>query len=140
MKKFNWGHGILVFYVCFVCTLIFVVYASTKVDRSLVIDNYYSQDLAYQSVYNKIENGFTDSLTNIEFDARNQKVIFHLAESSEGKIQFYRPSDKSMDFEILMDQANMELSTSPLAEGLWIIKLEYMKNKKAFYKETKLYL
>jgi hypothetical protein len=43
--KFNWGTGIAIFYIIFVVSLVFQVFKSRQYDHSLVVDNYYEEDI-----------------------------------------------------------------------------------------------
>ena len=45
-KKFNWGHGILLFFIIFVGSMLTVLWLSFGVDHSLVRDDYYDEEMA----------------------------------------------------------------------------------------------
>lgn len=140
MKNFHWGHGIFTFYVIFVIAILSVLYASTQVDRELVIDDYYSLDLDYQNRFDQINNGNNDQKTDIEYDAVSQKIIVQFKDLAEGMVHMYRPSDNSMDFEQEIVDGESTVDTKNLAKGLWVIKLHYSADEKKYYKESKIYL
>ena len=52
-KKFNWGHGILLFFIIFVGSMLTVLWLSFGVDHSLVRDDYYDEDIHYQETFDK---------------------------------------------------------------------------------------
>ena len=54
--KINWGTGIAIFYTLFASVLVMVVIKSKQYDHSLVVDNYYEEDLHYQSHFDKLVN------------------------------------------------------------------------------------
>jgi len=54
--KFHWGHGIFLFYVVFVASLVTVVIKSRQFDNSLVTEEYYARDLNYQQEYDRRMN------------------------------------------------------------------------------------
>ncbi len=141
--KFNWGHGITIFFILFVGTLIFVVISSRKVDRSLVFDNYYEKDIQYQSHINKVKN--TTALTKgLEIDKKNGAIIFQFPDlpSINGTIAFYRASDKSKDFTkriILNSKSVMKIDVRSLLKGVWTVKVEWSSNGVPYYTEKHLY-
>lgn len=141
-KKFNWGHGITVFYICFVAAVATALVASFGVDHSLVVDDYYAKDLAYQSQYEKVQNNLADESIIINNDKANDQLIIEFPdiEDVEGTVFFYRPSDKSQDFKVQLQNKQSKISTDKLIPGKWILKIDWTKNGKPLYKEEMIYL
>jgi hypothetical protein len=54
--KLNWGTSIAIFYILFAATMVGMVIKSKTYDHSLVTDDYYAKDLAYQQHYDKLAN------------------------------------------------------------------------------------
>ena len=103
--KFNWGHGIFLFYSLFALSLIIVVIKSTEFDNSLVTEDYYAKDITYQKMIDRKANsqalGHPVALQRME-DGFN--LIFPTQELGgpvEGTAHFYRPS--SSDFDKIVD-------------------------------------
>ena len=138
--KFNWGHGIALFYIVFVGIVITALVASFDVDHSLVVDNYYAQDLAYQATYEKIENSLQSDNVSIKQDANQILLSFSGKEALSGTVQFYRASDKSMDFTHTIVSNNERIPIKDLAAGKWRLKIDWKEGQKQFYKEKILYL
>jgi len=145
--KFNWGHGIALFYTVFATVLVIFVVKSTFHDHSLVVDDYYAEDLKYQKHYEKLAN--SNSLVNdiiINHDAKLDHVTVQFPKEVgivNGTIHFYRPSDKKKDFtvEIKLDQNFEQLfPVSELSPGLWKLKVDWQAGGKPFYKEETLVL
>jgi nitrogen fixation protein FixH len=141
-KKFNWGHGIMIFYICFVATLITVLVASFSVDHSLVVDDYYAQDLAYQSQFDKNKNSLKPQNIEVDVDKVNHQVTIDFKDATNiiGTVDFYRPSDKSKDFKVQLNGKETTVSTKDLAPGKWILKMDWSENGKSYYKEELVYL
>lgn len=139
--KFNWGHGIALFYVIFVGTLLTVLIKSFSVDHSLVVEDYYAKDIAYQKQYDKSVNSLNTDLLEMRYDQDNGNVIFELKESSNatGTIAFYRASDKSKDFNVEITSNHMEIPVGHLSEGKWRVKIDWNTNGKSFYQEKDFY-
>lgn len=141
-KKFNWGHGIFVFYVCFVGAVLTALIASFSVDHSLVVDDYYAKDLAYQTQYDKAQNNLKAQSVKINNDKNIQELTidFESNDRVEGSAEFYRPSDKSQDFNVQLKEKETKISTKELLPGKWILKIDWTEDGKPFYKEEVLYI
>jgi len=141
-KKFNWGHGITLFYICFVAVVITALVASFSVDHSLVVDDYYAQDLSYQSQYDKAQNSLKSQNVRINNDKIAQALTIDFDNSSrvEGNVEFYRPSDKSKDFNVELKEKLTTIPTGDLLAGKWILKIDWKENGKSYYKEELIYI
>lgn len=142
--KFNWGTGIAIFYVSFMAIMISFVVKSRTYDHSLVVDNYYEEDLQYQTHYDKLINSqfaensfeFKQSKNQIELSFPNQ------LSGTEGSLHFYRPSDSRLDFELplkLNTENRMIVTTEKMQPGRWQMKCNWQVGEKEFYKKIDLY-
>lgn len=141
--KFNWGTGLGLFLILFVLTLVFVVYQSTKVHDSLVIEKYYEEDLAYQSMMEKKQN--TASLA--------QKVQIKLIDGGKwillkfpgddylnitGKVQLFSPITEEEDqvFKLeLNPNAEFRIPVNELRKGKYRVKLNWQQKGVPYYQE-----
>ncbi len=142
MKKFHWGHGIFVFYIIFIATLVMVLIESRKVDHSLVRKDYYALDLAYQDRYDALSSAKSENKLQIDYLIEEEKLIveFEGQDSPTGEILFYRPSDQSMDFDMPIDNSTMAIQTNKIVPGLWKIKVNWTYRGKRYYHEEKIYI
>ena len=98
--KFNWGHGIFLFYVFFVSTLVVVVIKSRTFDNSLVDENYYARDINYQQEFDRRLNSnklavplrmvTNDGGYVLQFPTRGAGRV-------AGTVHLYRPSSSNDD-------------------------------------------
>lgn len=143
-SKFHWGHGITIFYTLFVITVVSVLIASFSVDRSLVADDYYAKDLAYQGQYNKAQNALNATQDKLGINIITEQEIIEITIFSvspvKGEIHFYRPSDQSQDFTIDITSKRTTLSISKLLKGKWILKVEWTEGKTPYYQERQIYI
>ncbi len=141
MKTFNWGHAITLFYIVFVGALLTVLIKSFSIDRSLVVDDYYAKDLAFQSQYDKVKNTLDSDQLKMAYDNVNGNMIIEFKNESDasGIIQFYRPSNKSLDFEVVVSANEMRIPVQHLPVGKWRIKVDWTVNNEAYYKEEAFY-
>ena len=140
--KINWGTGIALFYTLFAATLIFQVIKSTQYDNSLVSDEYYKDDIAYQEHYNKLMNSKM-LLEDLKIYNQPQKGQVALKfpqelEQIQGEIHFFCPSNSRLDFRLpieVVENKVQEVPTKGLKQGLWRVKVDYQSAGKQFYKE-----
>lgn len=145
--KLNWGSGIAIFYSIFAIALVYLVVKSFSQDHSLVVDNYYEEDLKYQEHYEKLTNSkaLEQDLT-ISHDMSLNSIRLQFPDdlgTISGTISFYRPSDKSKDvrLNIKTDQNySQNLPVEDLITGNWTIKVDWKAGRKNFYKEETIIL
>lgn len=140
--KLNWGTSIAIFYITFMVVMVSMVIKSTTYDNSLVVDDYYAKDLAYQGHFEKLENAQNLSEPVVIAYHKEQarvKIQFPKAfKQVTGTILLFRPSDQSKDVvvPIILDENRMvQINTTPLFEGLWKVKIDWKANGKEFYME-----
>ena len=140
--KFNWGTGIAIFFTIFVLALVFQVYESTKFDHSLVSNDYYADDLAYQQHYDKLVN--TQQLQEgLKIWNKKQKEEIELVFPSEfsevmGEVYFFCSSDAKSDFRLMVQPGPdrvQRIPTHGLRRGLWKVKVDWQAEGKGFFKE-----
>jgi hypothetical protein len=141
-NKFHWGHGIFLFYTCFVATVVFVLIASRTVDRSLVLDDYYALDLTYQQRLDKLNEEQTLSNLEITSNSQENSIVLSFKEENnlKGDIHFYRPSDASLDKVFKIEEAEMQFKKSSFAPGVWKIKVDWENNGNKYYKVEDLFI
>ena len=141
-SKFHWGHGITIFYIVFVGVVITALVASFSVDHSLVVDDYYATDLAYQSRYDKTKNSMQSPILQISKDVIAQVTTIGLKTEKPviGKVQWYRPSDQSADFVVELKGNQTTVSTDKLLKGKWVLKVEWTIEGKTSYAEEQIFV
>lgn len=139
-KSFNWGHGIFVFYIVFVGAVVTTLIASFSVDRSLVIDDYYAQDIAYQSTYDKLQNNLNADKIEINVDNGFVEIKILSPANITGNAYFYRASDKSKDFNLPINSTTTTIPTTDLLSGKWTLKVDWQQEGKSYYLEEIIYL
>lgn len=145
--KLNWGNALLIFFICYVSFLIFILAKSTQVDHSLVVENYYNQDIHYQEKYDKVNNrNLLKDDVKITYQPIGQIINFDFGSVQnveEIDVQMYRASDVNSDFKknIKVDQLNSyDLNLPELKNGKWTLKLEWKDNIRSYYKEEDIYI
>lgn len=135
----NWGKGIFIFYSLFVIAILWVVVFSFSVDVNLVSNDYYQQEIAYESQIERIKN--TDTLAEkptIVLKSNFVELTFPANLKPKGTILFFRPSDSSQDRRIaiaLGANGKQQVDFSTQEGGKWIAKLTWSQDEKEYYQE-----
>lgn len=142
----NWGHKIVISLGVFMMLTLVMVYIAVKQkDITLVSQNYYEDELAYQQIIDKLENvrdwEHQISLVILPND-RLVEISYPENVALKGNIRFFRPSDENQDFKLNMQP---ELGTQTVAlkgrsKGLWKVMMEWESEGQQFYKEERLVL
>ncbi len=143
--KINWGTAIVIAFVCFISFIMyFVISMSTneKYEHDLVVEDYYQQELKFQSDIDKETN--SKSLeTNVSWTktANGVQIMFPKDldfKNIEGQVFLYRPSNKQLDFEIPISLSNHNLliPDKRMLDGRWNIKVDWTYNSNSYLYKT----
>lgn len=142
--KFHWGHGIFVFYVFFVATLIVVVIKSRTFDNSLVTEAYYARDINYQQEYDRRKNSsaLTEPLKLVE-TASGYDLQFPNKGTAKvaGTLHLYRPSTKNEDRRLPLQvdgEGVMPLPLTGMKPGRYAAIVEWSAGGVDYYDELDL--
>ncbi len=140
--KFNWGTGIVIFFIFFAVSMISLVVATTRYPPQLVQKDYYSLDLNYQERLEKKQN--TATLTAaplVHFDATAKKIKVKFPEgmtAQTGTAKCYRSATTREDFLTKIENATtLEIPTEGLTAGRWHVELDWeTTDGKKYFWET----
>lgn len=127
----NWGHGITIFIVAFMAFILSMVYRATQRDVDLVAENYYEQEIAYESTISALKNGNESS---VSIKQENNMLIIEFNENTKdvenGIISLYRPDNAKLDLTIDLKLINNEhkIPLEILAKGNYKLKLKWTDN------------
>lgn len=143
MKKFNWGHGILITIILFFIGLGTMVYISMKQNNSveLIEDNYYEKELVFQQQIdgeNNLKALFPDSLSLVDSSGFIYIKLPHAATKVDsGYVEFIRPSDKTKDKKmdlVVNNEGELKLPKSNFTEGLYRFRIRWNSNGTTYVK------
>ncbi len=143
--KINWGTGIviaLIGFMSFIMYFIITMSVNDKYDFDLVTEDYYGQELKFQTDIDKEANSKTLK-TNLTWTKNEEGIVLNFPEEIdikkiEGKVFLYRPSNKQFDFEIPISLSNHNLliPDKSLLGGRWNIKVDWKYNKNEYLYKT----
>ena len=144
--RFHWGWAIGTFYTLFVIAILSIVIKSFTVDNSLVVDDYYSYDIAYQDHADKLANSRAlEKDLSFEHDREAKKFTIQYPEifkEYSGSILFYKPDNKKLDFEVNVDpdmSFQQVIDLKDREKGYWRIKINWEGDETSFYKEHSIF-
>lgn len=135
----NWGTKIAIVYISFVLFIVFMVYMAFGQQYDLVTEDYYAEEIKYQEVIDSKKRAdlLEDQLT-VSIDAQQMKVKFPQKNARiNGKIQCFRPSDQSKDFEVVLNN-NQGVESIPLekfSRGKYLLKVSWEVDSLEYYQE-----
>lgn len=140
--KFNWGTGIVIFFILFAAGMTCAVVATTRHPPQLVQKDYYALDLNYQQRLEKKQNaGALATPPRVFFEAASQQIQVRFPEgmvAQTGAAKCYRPSTAREDFTVpLANAASLDIPAEGLTAGRWHVELDWEDIEgKAYFWET----
>jgi len=147
--KWNWGKGIVVVILSFICFIMYFVIKMSVDDsynHELVTENYYAKEMTFQEDILAQENALYVK-DKFEFKKTNEGLMVTFPQDLEpqsikGKVFLYRPSNKALDidFPIVLSGFNLLIPDKHLVSGLWNISFDFEhKNKRYLIKKEMIY-
>ncbi len=129
-KIMNWGKGIaiaLTLFVGFIATLVTVIVSQ---DVDLVSEDYYAQEVDFQTEINAIAAGNKESL--LLFEQKKDQLVISVPEDVDTKnvsLQFYRANNKDLDKQFnIVNSKMMTISNQEFEKGNYSVRAEFQKN------------
>lgn len=140
--KFNWGSGIAATYILFMIIILVMVFIFMNQDVSLESKDYYEKGIKYQEQIDKM-NRTKNLPEQLDISVAQNAVTFLFpknfkANELTGTISFFRPSDKTKDFNVTISADTtraQSISTANLTRGLWKIIVDWNANGNSYFNE-----
>lgn len=143
--KINWGTGIVIAFIAFMSFIMYFIITMSvndKYDFDLVTEDYYGQELQFQTELNREEHSKTLK-KNLTWKKTEDGITIIFPEDIDlnlvkGKVFLYRPSNKQFDFEIPISLSNQNLliPDKRLLGGRWNIKVDWEYNTNSYIYKT----
>ncbi|MHA7131981.1 FixH family protein [Algoriphagus namhaensis] len=138
----NWGHGIVLAIIGFVAVIVTMVVISVRMTGiELVTEDYYEQEINYQSRIDQQTSTNQLSREVITFDGQAQALLFDLPKGTQAKLELFRPSDETLDQELNFEVTStekMSVSVDQLKSGYWKVMLHWEEGGVKYYEEMKI--
>ncbi len=143
--KWNWGTKIALSFVLFGIFILYMVVQAFREDFDLVTENYYQEELQYQTRIQEKAN-LLQSGDEIVIETNEKDVLFKFPETfseAEGTIYFYHPSKKLFDktFQVALNEQNRQIiDREELVKGRYKVKVSWRVGGLSYFQEKELYL
>ena len=147
--KINWGTGIVIaiaLFMSFILYFVIKVQSNSKYDNELVVEEYYKHDAHFDDEMQRVQNArdliqkpiitIADDGITIAFPS-----VF-VPKNIKGKVSLYRPSMKTLDFEvpISISSPTLLIPKSKLVGGRWDINMEWQYDGKSYLTKETIYI
>ncbi len=141
LKKFNWGHGVVLALLSFIGFILFMVliFPNGKQNSEMVSDSYYEEELHYQEVIDAKNNAAALAEQPAYKESANGiSIVFpNVIQPDAKKVSFslYRTDDKNLDVskEVQVDEQNgFSIPKQVLVKGSYTLKVKWTEKSKPF--------
>jgi hypothetical protein len=144
----HFGHKIIIAFVLFISFIISMVFAMVRTRVDLVKEDYYEDKFTFKHNQQIFLNSKAAQEAFMLSESDDSKYLIlnfgnALPPNAEGKVYFFRPADKYMDFELnlaINEEGNQRVPTSKLARGLWRVQVEYVSSGSSYKIAKPIYL
>lgn len=138
----DWGKGIVLTITVFVALIMTMVIISVRMDGiELVTENYYEEEINYQSRIDQSNSANNLKREIISYDSQSKNIELTLPNGTKGSLELFRPSDSSLDQVIdlnISHEGKTNVSLNQLKPGFWTVKLKWSEKGKMYYQEEKI--
>jgi len=140
--KFNWGTGIVIGMLAFICFIMYFVVtmmSSANYDHDLVVEDYYKAELHYQQDIDAEENALSLE-DHIKLERKGEELYILFPETLDlnrikGVIKMYRPSNKKLDFDIpfsTIESMKYRIPSGQMVKGRWNVNISWEQDGKEY--------
>lgn len=147
--KIGWGTSIVIafaLFITFIMYFVITVQSNTKYDNELVVEEYYKKDAQYGEDYVKMQNA-EDLVEKPQLIQKPDSLEIKFPASIvlkdiQGKVSFYRPSNKKLDFHvpILLSKPSLLIPKTNLVGGRWDIYIDWEYQSKSYKLKETIYI
>ncbi len=139
----NWGWGIALFLTGFIAFMGYLTYKAISIDFDLVADDYYAQELEYETRLNEMRNtAALNDTPRLSLSDSGVTIVFPYAHhsGSTGEVYFYDPvgrgGDRTLAIE-LNQNGQMHVPAHLLDAHRYQVKMSWEnKGMKFFHEQT----
>ena len=138
---FNWGTGIVIFFILFAVSMTLAVVATTRHPPQLMQKDYYALDLNYQARLDKKQNAATLATPpTMHFDATGSSIQVQLPAgmtAQSGTVHCYRSATTQEDLTTpFANVAALRIPADGFTPGRWHVELDWTADGKPYFWET----
>jgi nitrogen fixation protein FixH len=137
-----WPIAIIAFFVVFITFILSFIAFAARQKVELVRSDYYDEEMRFQQQLDRLNRTHPiNAQIAVTYDASQQRLTVtlpaaHARHTVTGRIQFYRPSDASLDQDIpLAVNADgvQQVDTKTLRAGLWKVRVSWKADDQEYF-------
>ena len=139
-----WPFGIIATFAVFICGTISLIVLACSQYTDLVNNNYYEQEIKFQSRIDATKRAQQIGATIEYLEAAKQIIISlpveHVTKNATGEIQLYRPSASGLDKTVKLAPAATGIQTldaAALQKGPWAVRVSWNAGGEEYFLEQK---
>ncbi|MEM0940093.1 MAG: FixH family protein [Bacteroidota bacterium] len=138
----NWGNSIVVVFVLFATFIGYMVIKAFQENFDLVAEDYYAQEINYQSKLVKLANTESSDKVVVIKQETEKLVLTFPNHQAEGTIQFYHPSREIFDktFQITLKNGSQIIDKEDLVPGNYRININWKEGDTEFLQESNVFI
>lgn len=148
VKRTLWPYAIIVVFLLFAGYIGYMVQQAMRTTVDLVSPDYYKQELVYQQRLESVaRTAALPAPVELRHEVDAHRLTLQLpealaAQSAQGELHFFRPSNQQLDFTLPMQlvAGQQQLSTARMQPGYWRIRLDFTAGGQAYFLEKTLVL
>jgi hypothetical protein len=141
--KFNWGHGLTIFIICFMSLILMFVFKTTQLNTELYAKDYYRQEIEYQDKINAINNfKYLNQDILTKQNKSHFKILlptYFVQKKVTGNIYFYKPENSLLDFKkTIVNSSDISISKDEISKGRFIMKISLKDDFRSYFTEQEI--
>ncbi len=138
--KFNYGHGVTLFFICFMTVSLYQVYKSRQYDNALTKEDYYVDDLTLENNLSKKRNVNALQGFSCIYNQKTDSIYIFIPNNGqvEGHIELVSPVNKNEDALIPLKLVNSKaaISLKNYRNGKWNFIMDWKDSKASYLYDT----
>lgn len=139
----NWGYRIAIFFMAFIAFMLFMLYQCVQQNFDLVTEDYYAQEVAFQEQINQ-QNNASELAQRPSWSVSEKYFNLSFPNTlDKGSINFFRPSDKKLDFRETLEINNngqQQIDLIKFKRGVYKVQLSWSDQNKDYYIEEQVFI
>lgn len=143
----NWGTKITIAMALFMTFIVTLVVRISMAKPELVADNYYEQEINFETKISAQRN-LAKLAHTPEIYTANGNIFIDISKcignhKAEGQVHVYRPNDASLDINIPINgntDAPIIVPEKSLVQGVYSVQVSWEMNGKKYFSEERVYL
>lgn len=148
MNKFNWGHGLTIFILLFILTMVGMVVYSFQQTNEMIDDNYYQKEVEYQNLINRKQRLHQLLHNESLWVDSNQCIYLKLPQNSydaalKGTIEMVKIDNQKFDMTlplVVNAEGYQSIPKNTLEKGSYRMRVKWNTMSDSFYYDQTIFI